>query len=64
MTEQEIKDGAPDGATAHLVHQGKAYYLKHLHGRWLVWFDCDARSGWGEANQTAVKNNLHMIKPI
>lgn len=64
MTPKQIKDNKPDGATTYVTHQGKVYYLKYLHDRWLVWFDYDAKSGWGGANQTAIKNNLNILKPL
>lgn len=59
MTEQEIRDGAPSGATGYFEHTKN--YLKNRNGTWCVW----VKGKWILVKQITYLNSIKdMIKPL
>lgn len=65
MTIEEIRKGAPSGATDYIMKNDTVlYYLKQENGVWMVYFSYDSMQGWGYADQKTIVNNIHQIKTL
>ena len=60
MTEQEIRDKAPSGATHTVTEFGLTDYIKHECGNWYVWQNED----WVRLHPIVVNGYRDKIKPL
>ena len=61
MTEQEIRDKAPSGATHKITSAGHGWYFKkHWWHGWVIYH----RHCWVQYKDSVFKFNLHKLKPI
>lgn len=69
MTEQEIRDGSPDGATHYLTCSvGNPHYLKFEDRVWFSWGfktpNQKHRSQWNEQDTNNIEYFMQSIKPL
>lgn len=60
MTEQEIRDKAPSGATHTVTEFGSTDYIRHECGNWYVWQNKD----WVRLHPIVVNGYRNKMKPI